>query len=392
MQIGATTAVETALSVYSSQQASGGLEAEQVDEVDRFEPSQPVLGAAEGLPGEGAERPGFKVDGGFGFCENCGSSHEASGLASGGSKGSEGSAKVNGVEIPDLHTLGEEESGVTTSDEIENEVAGGEAEEETEGAGENPVERDSLTGEAELTEEEKKEVEELKRRDQEVRTHEHAHVAAGGQYVRGGIQYDYQTGPDGKRYAVGGEVSIDTSPESDPEDTIRKAQTIRQAALAPAEPSGQDRRAAAAAAQMEMQARQELAQAKLEGNEGEGGEVNDVLATDAGAATHESGLENDADDLGSADGGLSSSGVNESPSHDEDSEHLSVATDGLNVTETDDEGGLAVDRPDGEGLGVEDSDDDDGLPKVSASAGSPPVTQLDYGQSREAGQLVDMVG
>lgn len=56
---------------------------------------------------------------------------------------------------------------------------------------------------------------------------------------------------------MGGEVSIDTSPESDPEDTIRKAQMIRQAALAPAEPSGQDRRAAAAAAQMAMKARQE---------------------------------------------------------------------------------------------------------------------------------------
>ena len=39
---------------------------------------------------------------------------------------------------------------------------------------------------------------------------------------------------------------MDTSPvPGDPQATIRKAQTVRQAALAPAEPSGQDQRAAA---------------------------------------------------------------------------------------------------------------------------------------------------
>ena len=110
-----------------------------------------------------------------------------------------------------------------------------------------------------LTEEEQKQVDELKARDAEVKAHEQAHIAAGGSYVRGGASYDYQTGPDGKKYAVGGEVSIDTSPvEGDPQATINKAQVILKAALAPAEPSGQDKAVASQARQMMASARKEL--------------------------------------------------------------------------------------------------------------------------------------
>lgn len=118
---------------------------------------------------------------------------------------------------------------------------------------------------SELSEEEKREVQELKTTDREVRAHEAAHVAAGGQYVRGGATFEYQTGPDGKRYAVGGEVSIDSSPISgDPQATINKMQVIRKAALAPAQPSGQDRAVAAAATRNETKARRELAKEKTE--------------------------------------------------------------------------------------------------------------------------------
>ena len=110
-----------------------------------------------------------------------------------------------------------------------------------------------------LTEEEQKQVDELKARDAEVKAHEQAHIAAGGSYVRGGASYDYQTGPDGKKYAVGGEVSIDTSPvEGDPQATIYKAQVILKAALAPAEPSRQDKSVASQARQMMASARKEL--------------------------------------------------------------------------------------------------------------------------------------
>jgi hypothetical protein len=111
-----------------------------------------------------------------------------------------------------------------------------------------------------LSEQDRKVVEELKARDREVRAHEQAHVAAAGGLARGGPSYTFQYGPDGRVYAVGGEVDIDTSPGRTPEETVSKAKQIRAAALAPADPSGQDRAVAAAASKLEAQAQQELAQ------------------------------------------------------------------------------------------------------------------------------------
>ncbi|MCX7823196.1 MAG: hypothetical protein N2260_07130 [Syntrophobacterales bacterium] len=103
-----------------------------------------------------------------------------------------------------------------------------------------------------LTEEERRQVEKLKQRDQEVRTHERAHIAAGGKYVRGGASFQYERGPDGRLYAIGGEVSIDVSPvPNNPSATIKKMETVIRAALAPSQPSGQDYQVAARA-QMEI--------------------------------------------------------------------------------------------------------------------------------------------
>jgi len=120
------------------------------------------------------------------------------------------------------------------------------------------------TGADELTNEEQQEVQDLKQRDTEVRRHEQAHIAAGGRYVQGGAHYEFTTGPDGRQYASGGEVSIDVSPARTPEATIAKAQVVRRAALAPAQPSGQDRQVAAAASQMETEARMEIAKERQE--------------------------------------------------------------------------------------------------------------------------------
>ena len=126
--------------------------------------------------------------------------------------------------------------------------------------GQNPATTDRLT----LSKEALQLLQKLQARDREVRAHEHAHMAAGGPYVRGGPSYTYKTGPDGKRYAVGGEVQIDTSPEKDPEATIRKMETVKRAALAPAKPSGQDRMVAARASMEEQKARMELMEQKRE--------------------------------------------------------------------------------------------------------------------------------
>lgn len=113
----------------------------------------------------------------------------------------------------------------------------------------------------ELTAEERQQVEKLKSRDAEVRAHEAAHMGAGGSHVRGGASYSYQPGPDGRQYAVGGEVSIDVSSVAgNPQATIQKMLQVRAAALAPAEPSGADRGVAARAAQVEAEARQQLAE------------------------------------------------------------------------------------------------------------------------------------
>jgi len=121
---------------------------------------------------------------------------------------------------------------------------------------------------AELSDEQRKDVEELQKRDDEVRQHENAHVAAAGAYAQG-VSFEYQAGPDGRRYAVGGEVSIDTSPVHDnPDATIAKAQVIRSAANAPVDPSAQDRQVAAAATRMEAAARAEKTKDATSGDEG----------------------------------------------------------------------------------------------------------------------------
>lgn len=106
-----------------------------------------------------------------------------------------------------------------------------------------------------LSADQKQQVHQLKQRDHEVRAHERAHLAAGAGLVQGGARFTFQRGPDGRMYAVGGEVKIDTSAESDPDQTIRKMQQVRRAALAPAEPSGADQSVAAQASQIEAQAR-----------------------------------------------------------------------------------------------------------------------------------------
>jgi hypothetical protein len=113
-----------------------------------------------------------------------------------------------------------------------------------------------------LTEEERKEVERLRKRDQEVRAHEQAHKAAGGPYA-GQVTFETERGPDGRAYAVSGEVKIDTSEvPNNPQATIRKLETVKRAALAPSQPSSQDRQVASQADAKIRQAQQELREEK----------------------------------------------------------------------------------------------------------------------------------
>ncbi len=107
-----------------------------------------------------------------------------------------------------------------------------------------------------LSDEEKNLVEQLKKIEREVKAHELAHIASGGGLIRGGASYTYQTGPDGKQYITAGEVQIDISYDLNaPQATIRKMQQVRQAALAPSDPSPQDRAVANQASKIEANAR-----------------------------------------------------------------------------------------------------------------------------------------
>jgi len=120
------------------------------------------------------------------------------------------------------------------------------------------------TNDMQLDSQELQQLSALKQRDREVRTHEQAHLSAAGQYARGGASFSFQKGPDGHSYAVGGEVGIDVGKERTPEATITKMQTIKRAALAPANPSQADRRIAAQAAVKEATASKELLQQRQE--------------------------------------------------------------------------------------------------------------------------------
>jgi hypothetical protein len=101
----------------------------------------------------------------------------------------------------------------------------------------------------------------LKQIEEKVKAHEAAHKAVGGN-LASSASYSYTQGPDGRSYITGGEVQIDMSGGRTPEETISKMQQVIRAALAPADPSGQDRAVAAQAATQMAQAQQEKMQAE----------------------------------------------------------------------------------------------------------------------------------
>jgi hypothetical protein len=119
-------------------------------------------------------------------------------------------------------------------------------------------EKKESTSPNKLTLEEQEQVKELQARDTEVRAHEAAHQAAGGG-LTGGANLTYQRGPDGRMYAIGGEVSISFKEGATPEESVQIARQVQAAAMAPANPSPQDHAVAASARVMEMKAQQQIA-------------------------------------------------------------------------------------------------------------------------------------
>ncbi|GGC94784.1 putative metalloprotease CJM1_0395 family protein [Vreelandella lutescens] len=131
-----------------------------------------------------------------------------------------------------------------------------------------------------LAPEEIQQLEQLKQTDREVRQHEMAHQTVGAPYT-GGATYEYEVGPDGKRYAVAGEVSIDYGPvPGDPQATVEKMQTVIAAALAPADPSPKDLQVAAQARQYLLEAKLEAAREQSEMNQARTEQASDVAVND----------------------------------------------------------------------------------------------------------------
>jgi hypothetical protein len=140
------------------------------------------------------------------------------------------------------------------------------------GAGASDTQTDDDSGKEAEEQAAKAEEAELKKIDRETRRHEQAHKAALGSHAAGGIQYQFTTGPRGGQFAVGGSVPVDLSEEDEGTATVQKAQTIKRAALAPAEPSSADRSVAAQASQLEAQGRGRVEEEKQAKESGEAGD------------------------------------------------------------------------------------------------------------------------
>lgn len=122
------------------------------------------------------------------------------------------------------------------------------------------VEQQIVKKQQQIEQAQTKQIEQLVQRDTEVKTHEQAHAAVGGSLTQS-PSYQYEKGPDGRRYAVEGEVSIDVSPVSgDPKATLSKMQKVYAAAMAPVQPSMADIRVAAQALQNMNEANKQLIQ------------------------------------------------------------------------------------------------------------------------------------
>jgi hypothetical protein len=118
-----------------------------------------------------------------------------------------------------------------------------------------------LRSETELSAEELQKLRELERKDQQVRTRDMAFLAAAGG-AAGSVALEYETGPDGRRYAVGADIKLDTSAGATPEQTLAKARALRAATMSARSDSSADASAAAKAVRMEAEARAEIERAR----------------------------------------------------------------------------------------------------------------------------------
>jgi hypothetical protein len=104
-------------------------------------------------------------------------------------------------------------------------------------------------------------IDDLKRQERDIHAHEEAHYrSSGGKAFT--PQYVYEVGPDGNKYAVKGTTKIILEEGKTSEETIKNARTARTAAMAPANPSDQDRKVILETVRMEQKARKKILESK----------------------------------------------------------------------------------------------------------------------------------
>ncbi|MEZ4456376.1 MAG: putative metalloprotease CJM1_0395 family protein [Gemmatimonadales bacterium] len=113
--------------------------------------------------------------------------------------------------------------------------------------------------------------------DAGIRQHEQAHQLAGSG-VTGAASYRYVRGPDGRYYIVAGRVNASIQPGLSPEETADAARKVRNAALAPGDPSSEDQSAAGAAAAVAVRAEGEITARERARREAGGAPLDGVAA------------------------------------------------------------------------------------------------------------------
>lgn len=180
---------------------------------------------------------------------------------------------------PNLKPADDIEDTATVSDEAKNLLANEQSQsmDDKNLKSQETQESTDKTGpksEEKLTQEQEDEVAKLKAADIEVKAHEQAHIAAAAGISASAPSYSYKTGPDGNQYAVAGEVNISFPMSSDPEENLQNAETMKAAALAPADPSGQDYSVAANAEKIIAEARQQISEQEQQPSQ-DSGSTND---------------------------------------------------------------------------------------------------------------------
>lgn len=105
------------------------------------------------------------------------------------------------------------------------------------------------------------EIRRLKAWEDHVVAHERMHQLAGGEFA-GAPSYTYTTGPDGKRYIQGGEVTMYVPSGISLEDSEAVLEKVKRAASAPSDPSPQDMKTAAMASAKQASVKTKLAKVK----------------------------------------------------------------------------------------------------------------------------------